>query len=130
MYLIDTDYVINLLKGRKEAITFFQSIGFTEELYISIITVAEVLEGIYNYKDSKSLKVFQDLLDEEFTILNIDLEVVKNYALLHGVLRKRGNLLDKFDLLIASTCLAYDQTLVTGNVKHFSRIPNLNIYKS
>ncbi len=130
MYLIDTDQIINLLKGREEADTFFQSVGFLEDLYISIITVAEILEGIYNYRDTKSLKIFQDLLDEQLTILDIDMDVIKNYALLNGKLRKEGKLIDKFDLLIASTALAYDLTLVTGNLKHFNRIPRLKIYKN
>jgi len=128
MYLIDTDQIINLLKGREEADAFFQSVGFLEDLYISIITVAEILEGIYNYRDTKSLKIFQDLLDEQLTILDIDMDVIKNYALLNGKLRKEGKLIDKFDLLIASTALAYDLTLVTGNLKHFNRIPELQFY--
>ncbi len=36
-------------------------------------------------------------------------------------------LLEDFDLLIAATALAHDRTLVTNNLDHFNRIPELQL---
>jgi len=126
MYLLDADYLIDLLKGKEEAHKFFQSIR--GDVYTSVICVAEVLEGIYNYRDSKSLRIFEEFI-HELKVLDVDMDVAMNYALLRGNLRKKGNLLDKFDLMIASTCLAHKLVLVTRNLKHFQRIPKLKVYK-
>ena len=44
-----------------------------------------------------------------------------------GRLRKEGKAIGDFDLLIASTCLHYDLTLLTDNIKHFGMVENLKI---
>ena len=40
-------------------------------------------------------------------------------------LEKQGNRLDDFDLIIASTALAYNLILVTNNTMHYERIHEL-----
>ena len=51
------------------------------------------------------------------------------FAKLRAGLRKEGNLIDNMDLLIAATCLVNKLTLITGNVKHFQRVPGLKILR-
>lgn len=126
MYLLDTDYLINFLKGREEVIRVIQSLK-SNSLYTSIICVAETLEGIYNYADKKTLVGLEKLL-EIVKVLDIDMKVATKYSFERVKLRKLGKLIDKFDLLIASTCLANNLTLVTGNKKHFGRIKSLKFY--
>ena len=50
---------------------------------------------------------------------------MKRFARLRGQLRQAGTLIGDADTLIAVTALHHDLTLVTGNVRHFNRIPNL-----
>lgn len=40
-------------------------------------------------------------------------------------LRKQGQLIDDFDILIGVTAVANKMTLVSENLKHLSRIPNI-----
>lgn len=126
MYLLDTDYLINFLKGR---VVFTESLfsTFPKELYTSAINVAEVLDGIYNYTDKKALKDFQNLL-KTVKIIDINYQIASVYSIEKIKLRKVGKLIENFDLLIASTCIANNLILVTGNKKHFERIKNLKIY--
>jgi predicted nucleic acid-binding protein len=42
-------------------------------------------------------------------------------------LARRGELIGVEDLLIGATALAREYTVVTGNVRHFERIPNLRV---
>ena len=42
-------------------------------------------------------------------------------------LETAGNRIDDADVIIAATAIENDMTLVTGNIKHFSRITGLRI---
>ncbi|MBI2584206.1 MAG: type II toxin-antitoxin system VapC family toxin [Candidatus Aenigmarchaeota archaeon] len=41
--------------------------------------------------------------------------------------RKTGRIIDVFDVLIASICIAKDEKIITRNISDFSRIPQLKI---
>ncbi len=49
------------------------------------------------------------------------------YAEIRVALEASGQRLDDPDLRIAAICLAHDLTLVTGNVRHFERVPGLRV---
>ena len=50
------------------------------------------------------------------------------FARIRAALRRRGQMISDFDILIASTALQYELTLLTRNTRHFARIPNLRLY--
>lgn len=54
-------------------------------------------------------------------------EVVVRAADLYADLRARGQLISDADLLIAGTALTHDLVLVTNNLDHFNRIPDLEL---
>ena len=129
MYLLDSDYIIYFLKGHLQTVDVIQKLSKTK-LYTSIICVGEVLEGLYysKRKNKKYLEIFEDFL-KSLIVLDINKKVIQEFAILRGRLRSKGKLIDNFDLLIASTCLAYNLVLVTNNKSHFTRIPKLEIFK-
>ena len=43
--------------------------------------------------------------------------------------RRQGQLIPDLDLLIAATALHHDLTLLTRNIRHFNRIPELRLYQ-
>jgi predicted nucleic acid-binding protein len=49
-YLVDSDWVIDYLAGRQQAITLLSSLAI-EGLAISLITFGEIYEGIYYGRD-------------------------------------------------------------------------------
>jgi len=49
------------------------------------------------------------------------------YGRLRADLERRGVPLNDTDLMIASIALRHDLTLVTGNPRHFSRLPGLKL---
>ncbi|MEA2511263.1 MAG: hypothetical protein QOJ59_750, partial [Thermomicrobiales bacterium] len=49
-------------------------------------------------------------------------------ARIRSFLRSQGRLIPDIDLQIAATAVSLDLTLVTRNLRHFSRIPGLKIY--
>jgi predicted nucleic acid-binding protein len=51
------------------------------------------------------------------------------FAEVRSFLRRRGQLIPDFDLLIAATALHHDLTLLTFNRRHFLRVPDLKLYQ-
>ena len=120
-YLLDSDAIIGYLKKRENWVTLLDSIDDSEK-GTSIINIGEVLEGFPKEK----YVTFREFTDK-MMIYNIDWKTAEIFAENRGRLRKKGQLIDNMDLFIASTCLANNLTLVTGNVQHFKRIKGLKI---
>jgi predicted nucleic acid-binding protein len=53
--------------------------------------------------------------------------IIMRAAELYADLKRRGQLISDADLLIAATALEHGRVLVTNNVAHFQRIPNLPV---
>jgi tRNA(fMet)-specific endonuclease VapC len=99
-YLIETDWIIHYLIGTKHIQQELQRLR-PEGLAVSIISLAEVYEGVYYSKDTAaSQEGFEDFLSD-MPILPVDEEVCKIFAKERGRLRKQGNIIGDFDLLIA-----------------------------
>jgi len=126
-YLIDTDWIIDHFNGVQKTtqkIKEFQSAGIA----MSIVSLAELYEGIhYSKKPSKSQHVLETFL-QEIPVLGIDEQICKIFGQERGRLRKQGKIISDFDLMIASTCLSYNLTLLSNNRRHYERIEGLTMY--
>jgi tRNA(fMet)-specific endonuclease VapC len=128
-YLVDTDYVADYLKGYKSATRLLEKL-FTEGMGISIITFAEVYEGIYyGHNRSQHEQGFRHFMTTT-PLYSITRAIARQFAIIRGDLRAKGLLIPDPDLSIAATALHHQLTLVTRNRKDYERIPNLNIYKA
>lgn len=125
-YLIDTDWIIHYLNGNKEVIERLISLK-KEGLSISVISLGELYEGVYYSTDPLgNEKILEDFLSG-VTLLGIDKEICKVFGRERGKLRREGRKTGDFDLLIASTCLHHNLTLLTSNIRHFEAVENLKI---
>jgi tRNA(fMet)-specific endonuclease VapC len=50
------------------------------------------------------------------------------FAETRAYLRRRGMIISDFDIIIGSTALLHDLTVITRNLRHFRCIPDLRIY--
>lgn len=125
-YLIDTDWIIDYLSGVEETIkklSEFRARG----IGISVISLAELYEGVYYSTDpAASEKGVKDFL-EEIPVLGISEQICKLFGNERGRLRKKGKLIGDFDLMIAATCLNHDLILLSNNRKHYERVKDLQI---
>jgi tRNA(fMet)-specific endonuclease VapC len=55
---------------------------------------------------------------------------MQRFARIRGELRRTGNIIGDFDILIGATALQHKLTLVTRNLRDYTRIPHLDIYKA
>lgn len=65
-------------------------------------------------------------VEEYFTVLPIH-EVLEKFGDSKALLKSNGLLIDDFDLLIGATAVVYGLIMVTENVKHLSRVPDIRI---
>ncbi|HHT9126698.1 MAG TPA: type II toxin-antitoxin system VapC family toxin [Candidatus Brocadiia bacterium] len=125
-YLIDTDWAIHYLNGHKEIVERLATLK-KEGLAISIISLAELYEGIYySTKPAENERGLDDFLTD-VSILGIDEEICKVFGKERGRMRQEKELIGDFDLLIASTCLYHGLPLLTNNRKHFKMVKDLSI---
>lgn len=127
-YLIDSDWLIDVLAGIPAAIETLSDIS-ASGVFISIITFGEIIEGAYRSPDpERHLDALQRFLSG-FTILSLDESVMEHFARNRAHLRRQGLLIADMDLLIAATAIRFDLTLLTRNIRHFTRLPELRIYR-
>ena len=124
-YLLDTNICIYFLKGKFGLVETFDKIGF-ENLYISEITIAELKFGAAKSDRPKTNKIVIDKLANKFKQIPI-FSSLDIFAAEKARLRKDGNIVDDFDLLIGSTAIYNEMTIVTNNEKHFIRLKNIQI---
>jgi len=125
-FLIDTDWVIDHLNAIAEVTRRLKELE-PQGLALSIISAAELWEGVYFSRDQKRSQIMLETFLSGVTILNLDEEICKRFGQLRGSMRKHGQILGDFDLLIAATALNHNLTLLTNNRKHFAGIAGLQI---
>jgi tRNA(fMet)-specific endonuclease VapC len=126
-YLVDSDWVADGLKGHTRAVQLLTQLA-PHGLAISLITYGEIYEGIYYGRDPRAAEqVFRRFL-RQVSVLPLNKLIMKRFATVRGQLRQQGQLVSDDDLLIAATALYHGLTLVTRNIRHFSRIPGLALH--
>ncbi len=125
-YLIDTDIIIYSLKNHRQVVENFNTHRNAPKS-LSVITYGELVYGA-----RKSRNVVKNLgmthrIAELFPIIPISPAIMETFGETKATLEKLGATIDDLDLLIASTALTHNLTLVTNNEKHFRRIKGLEI---
>jgi len=98
----------------------------SENCYISEITLAELKFGVENSERKSKNKFALDIFLNGITIIPI-YNSLDFYASEKARLRKKGNTVDDFDLLIGASAVSNDMILVTNNIKHFKHIKKIEI---
>ncbi len=126
--LLDTDVVINFLRGYNPEITkkIKDLIAQGIDLTITQITLSELWYGIYRLK-SKSKRILEskklnNLIIDLTEILTLDSNSSRIYGEICAELDKSGLRVPQFDLLNASIAIANKIHFITYNKNHFPRI--------
>jgi tRNA(fMet)-specific endonuclease VapC len=128
-YLVDSDWVIDYLVGKQQAIVLLSTLA-KEGIAVSLITLGEIYEGIYYGRDPQSSEEgFRKFL-RGVTVLPLNRSIMQRFGRIRGDLRRRSLLIGDPDILIAATTMYHDLTLVTRNRKDYERIPALKAHYS
>ena len=125
-YLIDTDWVIHHLHGHSKITKRLDELK-AQDLTISLITLAELYDGIYVSRDPAGGELTLLEFLNDVRLIGIDEETARLFAKERGRLRAAGSLIGDFDLLIGVTAIQNGLTLLTNNRRHFERLDGLTI---
>ncbi len=125
--LLDTNICIYIIKQKPpEVLQKFKAYN-VGDIGISSISVAELEFGVYKsqFPEGNQQALEQFLLP--LTIVDFDAGAAKMYGKVRAILEKQGTPIGSLDTLIAAHALSLQITLITNNVKEFSRVPNLKL---
>ncbi|MEK6888676.1 MAG: type II toxin-antitoxin system VapC family toxin [Nanoarchaeota archaeon] len=124
---MDTSTIIDLFNGDPKLIYLLNSID--EELCVSLINYQEIIFGL-NPKDENHIEelMYYDNLFDNYIVFSLSKKDSKKANEIYWLLNEKGIAIGKFDCMIAGILLENGvNKLITKNVKHFSKIPNLKV---
>jgi predicted nucleic acid-binding protein len=126
-YLLDTCIISELVsKQPNPKVVEFVDLLDPEDVYLSVITIGEIVKGIEKLSKSRRKTDLHNWLNEDLlvrfegNILTLDTDILIEWGALTARLESVGKTMPAIDSLIAATALAKKMTLVTRNVSDFN----------
>jgi len=128
VYCLDTDVLSAVIK-REPPLHLVRRLARTSpsQQCTTAITLGELLYGVSRRGSPALAARVGELIASAGLILPFDESVAQRYGTLRASLEADGRRLAEPDLRIAAIALSRDATLVTGNVRHFARVPELHV---
>lgn len=127
-YLLDTDALSEPVRRRPSS-EFLRGLeAHANEIAISSISVGEIVFGALRIPNGERyLTYLQDVVLPRLPVLPVDVAVASRYGAIRSDLARVGRTVADLDLLIAATALTHGLAVVTRNVRHFGRIPKIEL---
>ena len=126
MILLDTNTCLYIINNRPPKVLDRFNAYKAGEIGISSIAASELAYGVAKSGSIKNRKAL-DMFLAPLQILPFDSQCLWFYADLRALLEKKGLSIGPMDSLIAAHALSINGTLVTNNLKEFSRVPQLKL---
>ncbi|MBC8346069.1 MAG: type II toxin-antitoxin system VapC family toxin [Candidatus Marinimicrobia bacterium] len=117
-YLLDTNILIDFLRGKEKAIIFIK--GLALQPVISTLTVAELFAGVKGKKESVAIHNLIDACE----VIPVNEEIAEEGGQIKNKYQK-SHQIGLADALIAATANILKMDLVTLNQKHFPMLKNI-----
>ena len=124
-YMLDTDISSFVIRGTNATLKR-KVVSKTGALCMSAITYHELFYGA-RMRESKRLESVIEALVEMVPVVEFSADAASRAGEIRSVLDKAGKTIGVMDALIAANALTEGCVLVTNNMSHFSRIPELTI---
>ncbi len=118
--LIDTDVLIDFLRGQPQAIEFLER--HAEDLVISSVTVAELYQGVRDGEEQTKLARTVSAM----TVLPLTEEIAERAGLYRRDFRATNGC-GLADCMIAATASHHDLQLASLNARHFTMLPDVRV---
>lgn len=128
-YLFDTDAISELFKPRPLPVYLEWLADIDrDDQFTSAVVVGELYKGAFRSEArDRHLRNIEERVLPTVTVLPFDSPVARVFGELQADLEAEGTPLADADAQIGATALHFDLTLVTGNLRHFHRIPRLRL---
>jgi len=126
-YMRDTNICIYLIKKKNPRVLSKFNTYAVGEIAISSITVAELQFGIQKSQfSSQNQRALEQFL-VPLASVSFDDRATSVYGKIRATLERQGIAIGSLDMLIAAHAISLNATLITNNVKEFSRIEGLKL---
>ena len=128
-FLFDTGAISELLRPKPHPgyLKWVKAIP-REDQFTSAVCVGELFKGAFrSTAQDRHLENIEERVLPAVTVLPFDIATARVFGEIRAELEARGLVLPDADLQIAATAIYHGLELVTGNVRHFQRIPQLKL---
>jgi len=123
--VLDTNVCVWLIRQRPPQILARLREASREGVAISAIALAELEFGAARSSQPERAWAALEHFTAPFEILPFGASATRAYGRLRSYLQKRGMPIGPMDMLIAAQAVSLGLTLVTNNLREFSRVPGL-----
>ena len=126
-YMLDTNICIYAIKHKPEKV--FQKLQEVEpeDVCVSSVTYAELVHGVEKSVAVEKNRLALSMLLANIEILDFNVDAADCYGKIRADLEKKGTPIGPLDMMIAGHAQSLGYTVVTNNVKEFSRVMDLKI---
>ena len=126
MILLDTDVCVAILRGYSNAVaSYSRNRG---NVAISAMTVGELFLGAEKSADRERNAIIAERFVESLPVVHTNNAIMRRFGVEKARLQRLGTTVADADALIAATALSIGCPLATGNVRHFSRFSDLELF--
>ena len=127
IYMLDTNMIIYAMNGRPDQLKkLFMKFG-KNDLCISAIAMAELEFCVSNSSRINSNRDNLYRFISGFEIMPFDSNAAREYGDIRADLKRKGQMIGSNDMLIAAHAKSLGLTLVTNNIREFSRVDGLKV---
>lgn len=127
LYMLDTDTVSNLIRGRTPKLDARIAAVPPKQLCVSAVTRGELLYGLMLKEGAHRLARLVDAVLIRVQCLSWDEAAATHFASIAASLHKAGAPIGSMDAMIAGHASAIGAVMVTHNVRHFTRVAGLKV---
>ncbi len=126
-FMLDTNICIYMIKGKPPQILTKLKDFNLGDLSVSSITLSELEYGVAKSSKPQQNRDALDAFLAPLEIFPFNGEAAYRYGQIRAFLEKEGKLIGAMDMLVGAHAVSASMTLVTNNIKEFSRIPGLRL---
>ena len=126
-YMLDTNICIYAIKHKPEKVLEELQRHNPSDVCISAVTYAELIHGVEKSAAIEKNRLALSLLLANIEIFDFDVKAADCYGKIRAELEKIGSPIGPLDMMIAGHARSLEFTLVTNNMKEFSRVSGLRL---
>ncbi len=129
MYIFDTDTLSNIVKKRPSSLLIEKLRNLPRAVqYTTAVNIGEIYYGAYRSpRKEQILEGFERYVFPNITILAFDEKCGKVFGIIKADIETKGIGCSEPDLRIAAIAICNNFILVTGNTRHFEKLPGVRI---
>ncbi len=121
--VVDTNIFIEFLRASDKTQTTLYKIPDNCQIFISSITLYELLMGATTEEKKRDIRILTD----DLPILPFNEHVANKAAEIYHLLRTKNKMIEFRDIFIGATCIVNELPLNTLNIKDFERIEGISL---